>query len=116
MVLIVAGTLSLVVGIVGIYLPVLPTTPFLLLAAACYARGSERMYRWLLAQPRLGKEIQAIVERRALPRKLKLFSLLIAWIVLGGLALFVFESTTVRALLIALALVKTGVLMKMRSQ
>jgi hypothetical protein len=48
------GTISLAIGVVGIVLPVLPTTPFLLLAAACYARASTRMYRWLLGQPALG--------------------------------------------------------------
>ena len=63
-ILLIAGTLSVAIGVVGIYLPVLPTTPFLLLAAACYVRSSERMYHWLLAQPRIGREIRAILEGR----------------------------------------------------
>ena len=112
-ILLVAGTLFVAIGVIGIYLPVLPTTPFLLLAAACYVRSSERMYRWLLAQPRLGREIQAILEKRGLPRNVKIFSLAFAWIMLGGLALFVVESDLARVLLIALGLVKTGVLMRM---
>ncbi|MDH4300313.1 MAG: YbaN family protein, partial [Dehalococcoidia bacterium] len=43
-----AGTLSTGLGIIGIFVPILPTTPFLLLAAACYMRSSERFYRWLI--------------------------------------------------------------------
>jgi len=46
--LIVAGTFFLVLGIIGIFMPLLPTTPFLLLAAACYARGSKKFYQWLI--------------------------------------------------------------------
>jgi len=115
-ILLFAGTLSVAIGVIGIYLPVLPTTPFLLLAAACYVRSSERMYCWLLGQPRLGREIQAILEKRGLPRKVKIFSLAFAWIMLGGLALFVVESSWAKALLIALALVKTGVLLRMKTR
>ena len=56
--LVVLGTLSLVLAVVGIVVPVLPTTPFLLLAAACYARASERLYAWLLGQRALGPIIE----------------------------------------------------------
>jgi uncharacterized membrane protein YbaN (DUF454 family) len=48
------GWLSLALAFLGIFLPLLPTTPFVLLAAACFSRGSERLHQWLLAQPTFG--------------------------------------------------------------
>jgi uncharacterized membrane protein YbaN (DUF454 family) len=49
------GWLSVVLGVIGIFLPVMPTTPFLLLAAACFMRTSPKFYHWLVGHPRLGK-------------------------------------------------------------
>ena len=54
------GTAALVLGVIGIFLPVLPTTPFLLVTAACYARASTRLYEWLLGQPSLGPIISRV--------------------------------------------------------
>jgi uncharacterized membrane protein YbaN (DUF454 family) len=110
--LVVAGTLSAAIGAVGIYLPVLPTTPFLLLAAACYVRSSERMCRWLFVQPLIRQQLHPILEKKALPRKVKIVSLLIAWTVLGLSALFLVESFTAKALLLCLAVVKTTVMFR----
>ncbi len=52
------GLLSLGAGFIGIFLPLWPTVPFVLLAAFCFKHGSERWYRWLLSQPKLGEAIQ----------------------------------------------------------
>ena len=56
--LIIAGTFFVGIGIVGIFVPVLPTTPFLLLAAACYERSSQRFYSWLLNNKWFGNYIR----------------------------------------------------------
>ncbi|PXW96670.1 hypothetical protein C7444_106192 [Sphaerotilus hippei] len=67
----VLGGVSLVLGFVGLFLPLLPTTPFVLLAAACFSRGSERCERWLLEHPRFGPSIRDWREHRALPLRAK---------------------------------------------
>jgi uncharacterized membrane protein YbaN (DUF454 family) len=62
----VVGTVALAIGVLGIFLPVLPTTPFLLLAAACYARASTRLYAWLLGQPTFGPIVSRWRESRSM--------------------------------------------------
>jgi len=69
--LIVAGTVSVGLGIAGIFLPLLPTTGFMLIAAACYARASERFYRWLLGNRLCGPAIREWREHRSVPRRAK---------------------------------------------
>jgi len=74
------GWLSVVLGVVGIFLPVLPTTPFLLLAAACFARSSERFYNWLVNHPRLGPWIRDYLDGNGIPLKGKVYAIGLMWI------------------------------------
>lgn len=66
-----AGAVSLVTGIVGAFLPLLPTTPFVLLAAYCFSRGSHRWEHWLLHHPRWGSMVRDWRDHRAVPLRAK---------------------------------------------
>src|SRR5690606_6797076 len=70
----VIGLSFVALGFVGAFLPVLPTTPFLLLAVACFARSSPRLERWLLNHPRFGGALRAWREHGAIPRTAKLMA------------------------------------------
>ena len=77
--LLTAGTVCLVLGAIGIFLPILPTTPFLLLSAACYFRSSERMYNWLLGNRWFGKYIKNYREGKGIPLKTKVLAVAVLW-------------------------------------
>ena len=74
------GWLSVALGVVGIFLPVLPTTPFLLLAAACFVRSSRRFYDWLVMHPRLGPWFRDYLVGNGVPLKGKVYSLIAMWL------------------------------------
>ena len=76
---VVLGALSLLLGLVGIFVPLLPTTPFLLLAAALWVRSSPKLYAWLLAHRRLGPYIRNFRENRAIPLRAKILSVTLLW-------------------------------------
>ncbi|KIZ37824.1 MULTISPECIES: YbaN family protein [Stutzerimonas stutzeri subgroup] len=77
------GWLAVVLGFVGIFLPVLPTTPFLLLAAACFVRSSQRFYDWLVGHPRLGPWFRDYLEGNGIPLKGKVYAIATMWISIG---------------------------------
>ena len=83
------GSLSLALGILGIFLPILPTTPFLLLAAALYVRSSERLYNWLMQHRHLGPYIKNFRENKAIPLRVKIVSVGLVWVTLLYCAVFV---------------------------
>ena len=104
--LIVSGTISTALGILGIFIPILPTTPFLLLAAACYMRSSERFYRWLLNNRLFGEYVRNYIEGTGMPITIKIFTILLLWATIGFTATFVVQNIAIRILLICIA---TGV-------
>ncbi len=100
---IVAGTLSLILGVVGIFIPLLPTTPFLLLAAALYFKSSHRLYDWLLRNRYLGVYIRNFREYKAIPLRAKIVSTALLWATIGYCVLAVVDALWLRLLLAAIA-------------
>ncbi|ERJ11522.1 YbaN family protein [Haloplasma contractile] len=78
--LIILGTISLVVGVINLLLPVLPTVPFLLIAAACYIRSSETMYNWLTGNKYFGSHIKNYHEGKGITKRNKFLTIVITWI------------------------------------
>ncbi len=79
-VLVAAGSLCLGLAVLGIFLPLLPTTPFLLLASACYVRSSERLHGWLMGNRMLGGYIRNFRERRGIPLRARVTTVVLLWL------------------------------------
>ncbi len=73
------GIITLTLGIIGIFLPVLPTTPFLLLSAAAFARSSKGLYNWLVNHKILGKYIRDFLNEKTIPIRIKVYSISLLW-------------------------------------
>lgn len=98
--LIAGGSACVALGVVGMFLPLLPTTPFLLLAAVCYARSSPRLHHWLLANRWFGAYIRNYREGRGMTRGHKTAVLLLLWLTIGSSAIFAIPLWWVRTLLV----------------
>lgn len=105
-VILVIGFICLALGILGIVVPLLPTTPFLLLAAACFFRASDRLYQWLINHKLFGLYIRNYREYKAIPLKMKISSIVLLWITITFSILYVVDSTAMK---IILALIGIGV-------
>lgn len=103
-ILTICGLITLALGIIGIFLPVLPTTPFLLLSAALFLRSNKGLYEWLLNHPKLGTYIRNFMEHKAIPLKVKVISVSMVWVTLVNCAVFVAEHWIFRLFFIVLAI------------
>ena len=102
-VFVIIGTLAFVLGIIGIFLPLLPTTPLLLLAAALYFRSSPQLYDWLLNHPYFGSYIRNFRESRAIPLHAKIVSVSLLWLTMGYCIVAVIDPLWLRIALGVLA-------------
>ncbi len=104
---IIAGTVTLLLGVLGIVIPGLPTTPFLLLTAWLYVRSSPRLYRMVISTRYIGPYILRFQERRAMTVSEKAYSLAVMWIMITVSVVFLIETDWIRLLVLALGLVGT---------
>ncbi|MDP2993874.1 MAG: YbaN family protein [Anaerolineales bacterium] len=79
-----SGTVFVGLGVLGVFLPVLPTTPFLLLAAFCYGRGSRRFYHWLVYRSWVGSYIRNYQSGHGIPLKQKALTIILLWLTIGS--------------------------------
>jgi hypothetical protein len=98
------GLAALALGVVGVFLPVLPTTPFLLVAAACFARGSPGMHRRLHASRTFGPALREWRQHRAIPWRTKRYALVLMGLSIGASAIFFVEPWWGKAALVAVGI------------
>ncbi|MCF6269418.1 MAG: YbaN family protein [Melioribacteraceae bacterium] len=104
--LIIGGSLALFLGVLGVFLPLLPTTPFLLLSAYCFGRSSDRIHTWLINNKWFGEYIKNYQAGKGIPTHSKVTAILSMWILLIASAIWGTELLIVR---IVLLLIGTGV-------
>jgi uncharacterized membrane protein YbaN (DUF454 family) len=108
--LIFLGTVSLSLGIIGIAVPGLPTTPFLLLAATLYFRSSKRLYRWLLDTKYFGPYIRKYRENRAMDFKVKIYSIVLMWLMILSSVIFFIDNSIARIIVVSVGIIGTVVM------
>lgn len=113
--LILVGTLFVGLGVLGIFLPLLPTTPFLLLAAACYAKSSKRFYDWLLSNKWVGNYIRNYREKKGIPSRVKIAALSLLWVTILASGLLATDNLLVRVILLLIAVGVTVHILSIRT-
>jgi len=98
------GFITLIVGIIGVFIPLLPTTPFLLISAACFMRSSERLYNWLLNHRLFGKTIRGFREHHAIPLRTKILAVCLLWVTILASAIFYIDLLWIRIILLGIAI------------
>ncbi len=99
----ISGILLVAIGVIGIFLPILPTTIFLILASACFVKGSPRANEWLRNHKILGMYIKNYQDKSGLTIKSKVFNIALLWIMILSSAYFFTEEFFIRLLLLAIA-------------
>ncbi len=109
-ILIILGTLSLGIGIIGIFVPGLPTTPFILLTAGLYLRSSDRLYQMLVQNTYLGNYIKDFQKNRGVTRITKIYSITLMWIMIFISVYFFIANALIKWLIIIIGVIGTVVM------
>lgn len=108
------GLLALILGLLGAVLPLLPTTPFLLLAAVCFYHGSTRLHNWIESLPWVGEQLTLWREQRVVTVAVKRVALVYLWVVVSISSIFYLTDTFYRLLLLTLAIGVTLFLLQLK--
>lgn len=111
--LIALGFASVGVGLIGTVVPGLPTTIFMIIAALCFGRASDRWYRWLVTRKFVGRHFHSMMQGRGLPMRVKMIAVAACWACLILLALFMVKSTGGRIALVTAGLIQATVVLRL---
>jgi len=109
------GTVSLAFAFIGVILPIIPTTPFVLLSAACYYKGSKRLHSWLSRNEMFGPIIRDFEEHGGMRKITKIKALTIMWTAVLASALLILDTLTMQALVVLVAVIGTVSMLKIKT-
>ena len=112
---VILGSLFMALAFLGLILPLLPTTPFLLLASYFYLRSSKKLHRWLLDNKIFGKYLSDYQKSRSIPNKIKIIVLVILWITILSTILFFLDNFIIRVLLVLIAILVSIHILRLKS-
>lgn len=110
------GLISLGLGILGAALPLLPTTPFLLLSLWCFSRSSDRLKEWLLTNKMFGEYLSNYTSGEGVPFKIKVYALTLLWVTIGYTSVFAISKLWVSIMLVVMAVCVTIHLVKIKTK
>ena len=105
----VLGLVCVGLGTIGIVLPILPTTPFLLAAAACFCKSSTRLYNWLIGNKWFGEYIRNYKEGKGIPMKTKIIALTVLWATIGVSNIFILSQLLPSSLVLPMQLIMLAI-------
>lgn len=108
------GSIAVILAILGVFLPLLPTTPFLLLASACYMRGSERLHRWLLNNRLFGEYLRNIEDKRGMPLRGKIITLAVLWASMSY-SIYIVKAIFLKGMLVGIGIGVTIMILRMKT-
>ena len=100
----IVGSISLAAGLVGVFLPIIPTTPFILLSAWCFFRSSERLYQWVISNERFGPTIKNFHGGKGITKKMKTRAIVMMWLTISLSVYFYINNIYLIALLYIIAI------------
>lgn len=112
--LITLGIIFVGLAVLGIFLPVLPTTPLLLLALACFGKSSEKLHNWLLTNKKFGPFIRQWHETRSMPRRAKVYAIIMI-VIAGAVSLYSVDAVMLKIILVAVLIVPVVIILRIKT-